>query len=112
MTITRAELVFDRFDEIMNQYSDEADREVDVTLHQIEAQTKRLAPVDQGVLRNSYQTEKTGTAQGAVFTNQAHGPPQEYGTYKMAAQPHLGPAAEAQRQPFINRLTQIGRRLH
>lgn len=111
MTQTIAELTFDDFDRILAQFDDEADREVEVTLFEIEAGTKRDAPVDKGLLRNSYQVEKTGTAEGAVFTVTSYAPHVEFGTHRSRAQPHLGPNAEAQRGLFIERMRRIGSRL-
>lgn len=108
MTTTVVTLEFDRFDEIMAQFGDETEKAVKETLFEIETHAKLKAPVDTGLLRTSYQTELTGRGEGAVFTNTEYAPHVEFGTHKMAAQPHLGPAAETARPNFMRRMQAIG----
>lgn len=111
MTTTVVEITHDRFDDIMAQFGDEAHNIVMETLFHIEAGAKRDAPVDKGLLRNSYQTVETGQGEGAVYTVVEYAPHQEFGTYRMAARPHLGPNAERQRGPFMERMSNIERKL-
>lgn len=111
MTETIVRIVYDNFDAILSQFADDVDDETMRTALQIEADTKRAAPVDTGNLRNSYQTEKTGRGSAAVYTNTEYALFVEMGTSKQAAQPHLGPAAENQRYDYIERIRRIGQGL-
>lgn len=60
----------------------------------VEGQAKDLTPVDTGNLRNSiaHEVEKK---EARVGTNVEYAPFVELGTVKMAAQPYLNPALEA-----------------
>lgn len=73
----------------------------------IEGDAKTRVRVDTGELRDSIHTETDGDLRAAVGTNVAHGPPNEYGTARMAAQPFLTPAAEAARPGFAAAMTRI-----
>lgn len=55
------------------------------------------APVDTGELRGSIGHRSTGAASAEFFAGAEHNAHIEWGTYKMAAQPYLRPAAEATR---------------
>lgn len=67
------------------------------------------APIRTGNLRRSYHVEVkrgAGGVSGTVGNDMGIAPYAiyvEYGTYKMAAQPHITPASEAQRDPFVSR---------
>jgi len=58
----------------------------------VEAEAKRLCPVDTGKLRASITPVIESWAAGYVGTNTHYAPHVEYGTRNMAAQPFLEPA--------------------
>lgn len=70
------------------------------TAFDVEADAKPRAPVDTGNLRNSIQAQSTGELSAEVNVGAEYGPYVEFGTHKMAAQPYLSPAVEAQRGSF------------
>jgi HK97 gp10 family phage protein len=105
---TVAEITVDNFDSILSQLGNGAHDAVMETAFEVEAGAKRDAPVDTGNLRNSYQTEEVGRAQAVVYTVTEYAPHVEFGTSRMAAQPHLGPSAEAQRPLLIQRIQRVG----
>lgn len=59
-----------------------------------ETYAKKQCPVDTGNLRNSITHAQVDENTEAIGTNVEYGPYVELGTYKMAAQPFLRPAAE------------------
>lgn len=71
----------------------------------IETTAKRLAPVDTGTLRSSigHVVNRMGrhAVKAVVGSNVEYAPHQEYGTYKMEAQPFLRPALENNRKRII-----------
>ena len=58
----------------------------------IEAEAKRLCPVDTGNLRSSITPEVLSWAEGYVGTNVNYAPWVEYGTVRTPAQPFMEPA--------------------
>lgn len=60
----------------------------------VEGAAKNLVPVDTGNLRNSI-THEVEKKEAKVGTNVEYAPFVELGTVKMAAQPYLNPALEA-----------------
>jgi len=85
---------------------------------QIEGDAKRVVPVDTGNLRRSLTHEVTadgGGAVGTVGTNVRYARPVEFGTYKMKAQPYLGPAFTKNRaaieREFSGIMAKVVRRL-
>lgn len=65
------------------------------------------APYRTGALRRSYHRTQTSPTSGRVGNDPGIAPYAKYvefGTSKMAAQPHLLPTAEMQREPFKERL--------
>jgi phage protein, HK97 gp10 family len=66
----------------------------------VEGHAKDHAPVDTGALKNSIQGRSTGALSGEVGVGVEYGIFQEFGTYKMAAQPFMTPAAEEVRPSF------------
>ena len=70
-------------------------------------QAQQAAPVDTGALRASIGMEMTGPAEATVSVGVNYGAYVEYGTVKMAAQPYLTPAVEANRDPFNQAFSQI-----
>lgn len=59
----------------------------------VEAEAKKLCPVDTGRLRASITTQRLGPLTYGVGTGVEYAPYVEFGTRKMAAQPFLRPAA-------------------
>jgi hypothetical protein len=59
----------------------------------IAAGAAATAPIDTGALAASYQGEMQGD-EGIAGSNMEYAPYVEYGTVRMAAQPHLVPAAD------------------
>jgi HK97 gp10 family phage protein len=77
----------------------------------IEAEAKRLAPVDTGRLRNSIQTQmENGALIARIVVGAEYGSYVEFGTPKMKAQPYLTPAVEKNREPFKAAMNQLVRR--
>ncbi|MBQ0088117.1 MAG: HK97 gp10 family phage protein [Prevotellaceae bacterium] len=73
----------------------------------IERDAKINAPVDTGALRNSIaSTVETGSGviEGIVYTPLEYAPYVEYGTWKMKAQPFMGPALNQNRELIIDTL--------
>lgn len=61
--------------------------------YQTQLEARLNCPVDTGALRNSIDTEVDRMA-GFVFTGLDYAGYVEFGTYKMAARPYMGRAAE------------------
>lgn len=105
-------VIFNRFPEVAAEMVAEANRIVNATATEIEQDVKggaHAAPIDTGNLRRSYHTKFAGgvspEAEVGNDTAIAHyAIYQEYGTYKMAARPHLRPATEAVREKFYGAL--------
>lgn len=72
----------------------------------VEGDAKILAPVDEGVLRQSITSESQATgphaAEGRTGTNVEYGPYQEFGTIHMAPQPFLRPAWDQNAAAVLN----------
>lgn len=91
---------------------EEARRAVAIVAYNVEADAKRLCPVDTGRLRASIQTALAHTYAGAeVGTNVEYAPFVEFGTYRQRAQPYLTPAAEQNRNDLVRRISEALRRL-
>lgn len=71
--------------------------------------TKLRAPVDTGRLRADYHAEQVDDLTVDVGTNVEYGVHQEFGTSKMAAQPHLTPALEEVRRTVPGRVARLFR---
>lgn len=95
-----------RLPEISAGMVPKAEAAVTATVAMIEASAKGQAPVDTGNLRNSIQGQ-SGGLEGRVNCGASYGIYQEFGTYKMAAQPFMVPAAEAARGPFMAAVAEI-----
>lgn len=61
----------------------------------IEAQAKQRAPVRTGYLRSAIQTTVESEKMATVVAGASYSAYQEFGTYKMSAQPYMVPAIEA-----------------
>ena len=80
---------------LQNMISDEKiEKILDYGAALIEAEAKRLCPVDTGRLRASINTIKPRKLVRSIGTSVEYAPYVEFGTYKMRAQPYLRPALE------------------
>lgn len=73
---------------------------VEASCHLIEGKAKDFAPVDTGALRDSITTqidELPKTIRGVVAPHVHYAIYQEFGTYKMKAQPFMRPAVDESR---------------
>ena len=119
-------ITFNRFPEIAAKLPRETSDVVRKTAFYVEADAKQKAPFETGNLRNSIQTHMEPSATEAVIdiaenrapgssatsaTAAEYGVYQEFGTSKMAAHPYMTPAAEANRGPFEQAMTQLLNRL-
>lgn len=110
MAVTRVVVVFNRFPQIAARMKMGVTEAVSRTLTEIEQDVKggpHAAPYITGNLRRSYHREMTSPYSGEVGNDLSiaeYANYVEFGTSKMRAQPHLGPAAEAQIVPFRERV--------
>jgi HK97 gp10 family phage protein len=74
---------------------------VKTTTDKVASTAQSICPVDTGELRSSIKAEKVSEFEGRVIATAEHAPFVEFGTYKMQAQPFLGPAAEQHRTEFV-----------
>jgi HK97 gp10 family phage protein len=72
--------------------------------NKIANQAKALAPVDSGLLRNSFSAYMESDEEGIVGTNVEYAPYVEYGTKRQAAQPTLRPAVYVVANPGTGKL--------
>jgi HK97 gp10 family phage protein len=75
--------------------------------YMVEGDAKQFAPVDTGALRNSIETEEGKGISAIVHDGVEYGKYQEFGTYKMAAQPFMIPAIEKNTENIISLLAGI-----
>jgi HK97 gp10 family phage protein len=71
------------------------------TAADIEANAKKVVPVDTGFLKDSITSEADGL-HAEVGPTASYGAYVEYGTARMAPQPYMGPAADA-RIPLLHK---------
>lgn len=74
----------------------------------VEAQAKARAAVDTGAMRNSIGVRMAGPLSAEIGPTVHYAQYVEFGTYKMAAQPFMGPAADAVAPSFIAAMEQLG----
>lgn len=80
----------------------------------IEADAKRLAPVDTGNLKGSIGTSdlrtvgQSGTISAEIGPTASYGVFLEQGTSRMAPQPYMGPAADRNTPGFEQAIAQLG----
>lgn len=92
---TTVTITHNRFPEIAEKLPREASAVVRKTAFDIETWAKSVVPVDTGALKNSINTDiEDGGLSAEVKTNMEYCEFVELGTYKMAAQPYMIPAAE------------------
>jgi len=94
-------IVLDRLPELQGQMRQRAGQAIRKAALDIEARAKAIVPVDTGNLKNSIQAQKEKEFTWIVGTHVEYAPYVEYGTYKMAARPYLGPAAEEVRPQLL-----------
>lgn len=75
--------------------------------HDIEAGAKGRAPVDTGLLKSSISAQAESPLKWRVESPVEYAAYQEFGTSKMAAQPHLIPAFELVRPSYIAAMKSI-----
>lgn len=92
---------------IADGMEDKAGRIVRKAALDIEAQAKVRAPVDTGALRASIQAVGVGPLHWQVRVGVEYGIYVEMGTRYMAAQPYLGPGAEAVRADFLRAMRTV-----
>lgn len=73
--------------------------------------TKQITPVDTGNLKGSYGAVPVTSHEVHVGTEVEYAPYVEYGTSRMAAQPHLTPAFQQSADTFAARLVEEMKRI-
>ena len=71
------------------------------TTEKVRETARTNAPVDTGELQGSIDSEMLSEFEGRVFATAEHAPYVEFGTYKMQAQPFMGPAVEQHRTQHV-----------
>ncbi len=97
---------YNHLPQISAQMEDRASQVVRKAAFEVEKRAKEVVPVDSGTLKGSIQTKADGL-QATVGVGAEYGIYVEMGTYKMAAQPFMTPAAEAVRPAFYEAMRQI-----
>jgi HK97 gp10 family phage protein len=105
------EIVYDHFPQLAARLPEAVRTIVQETIFAIETGAKIKCPVDTGALRASYTSEMTGETSGQVATNIEYSVYVEWGTSRMAAQPHVTPAAEYERRHFMKKMSDLESRL-
>lgn len=93
----RAAIVRDDFSSVANLARGRLRALTHATGLEVVAEAKRLVRVETGELRDSIRIISESDLEVVVGTDVAHGPPNEFGTTTMPAQPFLGPAIESAR---------------
>jgi HK97 gp10 family phage protein len=97
----------DKLQAIRGALKKELNKALEDTAEVVRDTAQQNAPVDTGTLMNSIEMvlENLGTymAEAAVGTDLHYAPYQEFGTYKMQAQPYLRPAFDNNKSYIINR---------
>ena len=102
---------FNRFPEIAAKLPAETSAVVRKTAFDVEAHAKQVVPVDTGALKNSIATEMESDTSATIAPHTEYAAYVEFGTYKMAAQPYMTPAAEVNRPKFESAMRQLLNRL-
>lgn len=76
----------------------------------IEASAKAGAPVDTGFLKNSISSDINGLS-AEVGPTASYSMFLEYGTSRMAPQPFMGPAVDANEPNFVSAMGQVGEKI-
>lgn len=80
---------------------DAAARSVCAAAEAAAREARAHAPMDSGALRAGISARREGETEAAVLSTAPHAAMVEFGTSRMAAQPHLLPAAGAVRAAFF-----------
>jgi HK97 gp10 family phage protein len=99
--VSSVKIKFNHLPQMTSSIRGKVGHEVQQAALAIEGQAKALAPVDTGALRNSIQTEMEGDLTAHVTVGVEYAEYVEHGTYKMAPQPYLTPAAALVEPQFI-----------
>ncbi len=107
---------FRRAPDVARQFIGDAIRVTEITLAE---KVRRAVPVDTGALRHAIGSTSRGLharitiEEGGVYGRRPdiYWRHVEFGTGKTVAQPFIRPPAEAEQEPFINRIKQAGARL-
>lgn len=94
----------DNLDKIISQFSGRVSEIVAKAGFDCEAEAKAIVPVDTGMLKGSITTELEGAHKAVVSANTEYAGYVEDGTYKMAAQPYMRPAADIVEPQFVGAL--------
>lgn len=98
-------VVFNRIPALIAAVEANARSAVKSTADSIAQDARARAPVDTGFLKGSIESVSLATGKSAeVRVGAYYGPYVEFGTYKMAAQPFLYPAAQAHADEFIDKV--------
>lgn len=87
-------IVYNHFPKIAASLSPKVGVVIAKAARDIEAHAKSNAPVDTGYLRNSITSVQVGPTHWRVLAQAHYALYVEMGTYKMAAQPFMGPAVD------------------
>lgn len=101
------EIRSNRLPQLTAQLRRRVGEEVAAAAVECQSTAKVLVPKDTGTLARSIVAEPENPLSWVVGTDVEYAPFVEYGTHRMAAQPYLTPAAEAQRQRFISALNRV-----
>jgi hypothetical protein len=98
---------FNRFSAIGRAMHGKVSAAVAESTHALNTNIKLLIAqkgiIDTGNYLNSWQVSVEGLT-GYAYSNVHYGPYQEYGTHKMAARPHVLPAANMTRPFFVSQV--------
>ena len=98
----------DHINELVGAARREAAKVVQATAFGVEAEAKRIVPVDTGRLRNSITTRvDPGGLSATIAPHTDYEAFVEFGTRRMRAQPYMRPAAEKMRGPFKEAMGKI-----
>lgn len=98
-------LVYNRIPQLIAAVEANARTRVVEHANKIASDARARAPVQTGFLRSSIHVESVRVGKEAqIVVGADYGRFVEYGTYKMAAQPFLNPALEADKQAFFDDL--------
>ena len=90
-----------RLDTLLSAIGPRAQAHIGRTSYNVQAGAQMRAPVDTGALKNSLHVEHMARLLNRVADGVEYGIYQEFGTHKMAAQPFLIPAIEAERDNWV-----------
>lgn len=99
MIVTRIDLT--RLSELRAELKPKANELLAASALRIQAGAQLRAPVDTGALRSSIEAEQVGDLRWEVHDGVEYGIFQELGTSRLAAQPFMVPAVEAETPEFL-----------